>query len=108
MHQSDRYIEDLFSKAVPADAADPSEMEGATVCAATLYSHGDHHERRCNIGGAGRTTVLICDDAQKRPLGAEPQHRFDEICAEHTVDPRGAKNDMMRRTQRRYERPQRN
>ena len=46
------------------------------------------------VGRRGRAAALIVDDAEPVALGAEPQHRLDEIAADRAVDPRRPQDDM--------------
>src|SRR5712664_4174878 len=81
---------------MPTGAAGASKVKSPPVCSAALDFPGDRHQRRSNVGGRSRTTLLIGDDAQTGPFGAEPQHCLDEICAMRAVYPSGAQDDVMR------------
>src|SRR5262249_48812003 len=72
-------------------------MKGSPFCAAELDCLGDYDQRGGNIASRGRAALLIVHNAQDRPLGPDPQHRFDEIPAVRRVYPSGAKNDVTRR-----------
>ena len=47
------------------------------------------------VGAAVGHPLLVRDDAQNRPLGREPEHSLDEVCAERAVDPRCAQDHVM-------------
>src|SRR6516165_4090638 len=89
-------IEDRLREAVPTGSVGADEMIGSPLCLASFDVLCDHHQRCRDIGRGGRTSALVGDDAQDRPLGCEPKHRLDEICPVLAEHPRGAEDHVPR------------
>ena len=64
---------------------------------------GDLHQRRREMAGVGRAAELVVDHRDLVALGAEPQHRVDEVLAVRAEHPRGADDRVDRATRRHRE-----
>ncbi len=87
-HEPNRIAESKISSANPCQLVLPAPAKLKIL-------PGDRDQRRSNIGGRSRTTLLIGDDAQNGPLNPQPQHCLDEICAMRAVHPGGPQDDVM-------------
>src|SRR5215472_12282782 len=71
-------------------------MESTPVGAALIDLPCDRDQRGSNVGGSGRTAVLVRYYAQYWPLGCKPQHGLHEVCPIRAIDPGGGQDEAMR------------
>ena len=63
---------------------------------------GDRDQRGGEVAGVGRAAELVVDHGHLVALGAEPQHRVDEVLAVRAEHPRGADDRVRRRRRGRH------
>src|SRR5207245_5360082 len=61
-------FEDRLGKTAPADRRIADEMVGAPAGLASFDVSGDRGQRGGDVGGGGRASALVRDDAQNRAL----------------------------------------
>ena len=86
-----RAVEDLDGELVPRARAAPAGVEQADVALAL----GDLDERGGEVARPRRPAALVGDDGDLVALGAEPQHRRDEVRAARAEQPRGADDRVL-------------